>query len=135
MTATLEFGHKGWLLSIETLQTFVQSGKKTKRQKGKKTKRQKYRNTEIQKDKNHKMNLILRCQGSFTILQCFYFFPQKLNLKGSRTIFETGIYSIWVPNNPRSIFSWSFEGNSTKTIGGTWAPFRSASGHKALLAG
>ena len=83
---TFEFGHKEWLLSLETLQTYYQSDvwqkdekkRLTKRRKGKKakeTKRQRDRETKRQKDKNTKRQrtlffLILWHQGSCAIFYC-----------------------------------------------------------------
>ena len=54
VAATLEFWHKEWLLRLETIQTFDQGVKKTKRQKDKTTKTQKDKNTKGQKDKKTK---------------------------------------------------------------------------------
>ena len=53
VTTTLEFGHKDWLLSLENLQTFYQSGVYT-RQKDKMTKWQNDKMTKWQNDKRTK---------------------------------------------------------------------------------
>ena len=55
VTTTLEFGHKDWLLSLENLQTFYQSGVYT-RQKDKMTK---WQNDKMTKKTNESKNQLL----------------------------------------------------------------------------
>ena len=50
----------------------VSKDKKTKCQKYKKTKRQKDKKDKKTEDKDQKESLILRRQGSFALLRCFY---------------------------------------------------------------